>query len=417
MANPPLGAAAVHLGDDRVGLLQQAQGTTILEFDASYWDLPQRPVLGQVFEERMPQDFRQGGGRSPEWFSNLLPEEGMRQRIADQHGFSARNEYRLLLALGGDLPGAVRVIPQVAKPLPQYPVDFGDGAESSPDGSPGSEPLIKFSIAGVQLKLSMVMSGGSLTLAGHGELGDRIVKLPRGPYAGVPENEFTMMRWAQATGITAPAAELCPAAQLGPLPAGFEPISDAPIYVVRRFDRQADGSVVHMEDMNQVVNHWPERKYEKISFEQVGLLIHKLCGPEDFEEYLRRLVFCIAIGNEDAHLKNWTLWYPDRINPRLSPAYDLVSTVQYEGLDRAMALKLGGSKDPRKVSRDTLEHMATRVGHSGERAGQIVEETLVRMRTSWAEIEGDSPVGPEFIKRLRDYQKAVPLLAPLVSGL
>ena len=353
----------------------------------------------------------------PKWFSNLLPEEGMRERIAAQHSFSVRNEFRLLMALGGDLPGAVRVIALDGESLSQSQIDIGDGAGTSPDGSPGSEPIIKFSIAGVQLKLSMVLSGGSLTLAGRGELGDRIVKLPRGPYTGVPENEFAMMRWARTSGVTVPDVELCSASNLGPLPTGFEPMADAPIYVVKRFDRLADGSAVHMEDLNQVVDHWPEHKYNGISFERVGFLIHRLCGQEDFEEYLRRLVFCIAVGNEDAHLKNWTLWYPDRINPRLSPAYDFVSTVQYEELDRGMALKLGGSLDPRNVSRDTMEHMASSVGYSGELAGQVVEETLERMRAGWAQLESDYPVGPEFIKRLRDYQKAVPLLAPLVSGL
>ena len=274
--------------------------------------------------------------------------------------------------------------------------------------------MIKFSIAGVQLKLSMVMSGGSLTLAGRGELGDRIVKLPRGPFAGVPENEFAMMRWAGVSGIIVPEVELCSASQLGPLPTGFEPMVDAPIYVVKRFDRRDDGSVVHVEDLNQVVDHWPERKYKEISFERVGLLIHRLCGPEDFEEYVRRLVFCIAIGNEDAHLKNWTLLYPDRINPRLSPAYDLVSTVQYEGLDRGMALKLAGSRDPRRVTRDTIERMATSVGISGEQASQLVDETLAKMRTGWEELESELLVGSEFVERLRRYQRTVPLLAPLV---
>ena len=81
-----------------------------------------------------------------------------------------------------------------------------------------------------------------------------------------------------------------------------------------------------------------------------------------------------------------------------------------------MALKLGGSNDPRQVSKDTLKHLAVSVGVSGEQAGIVVDETLAGMRASWAELVGELPVGPEFAERLRHYQSTVPLLAPLVSG-
>jgi serine/threonine-protein kinase HipA len=50
---------------------------------------------------------------------------------------------------------------------------------------------------------------------------------------------------------------------------------------------------------------------------------------EAVQEFVRRIVFSAAIGNTDMHLKNWTLLYPDGRTPKLSPAYDLVSTIAY----------------------------------------------------------------------------------------
>ena len=51
----------------------------------------------------------------------------------------------------------------------------------------------------------------------------------------------------------------------------------------------------------------------------------------DGEEFIRRLVFNILIGNADMHLKNWSLIYPDRCRAALAPADDFVSTIAYIG--------------------------------------------------------------------------------------
>jgi serine/threonine-protein kinase HipA len=52
-------------------------------------------------------------------------------------------------------------------------------------------------------------------------------------------------------------------------------------------------------------------------------------APDDAPEFIRRLTFSALIGNADMHLMNWSLIYPDRRTPQLSPAYDVWSTVVY----------------------------------------------------------------------------------------
>lgn len=410
--------AHILLHGEAIGLLWQNQGTTTLEFAPSYWDSPERAVLGQRFEERDSSFLRQGGGRLPVWFSNLLPEGRLRSVIADHYGFNERNEFRLLLELGSDLPGAVTIDSERAH------FDDAQNIDSSAELDSEDDDEFRFSISGVQLKLSMMQDGVRLVMPPSGERGGYIVKFASSDYSDLAENEFSMMTWARASGIVVPSCELWQIADLGPLPHGFEQVADTSAFVVERFDRALDDSghttvqMTHMEDFNQVVGQWPERKYKNISFERLGLLIFNLCGDQDFDEFIRRLVFCIVIGNADAHLKNWSLWYPDRVQPRLSPAYDLISTCVYAKLGRDMGLRLFGDYDPRSVRLESLRDLATAVGGSADRIGAVVTETLVRMRTAWSEIGAGLPVSQGYVDRLAEYQERLPLCegTPLVSA-
>lgn len=415
-------AAAVHLHGHLVGHLLSFHGTNRFQLAPEYRELPRRPVLGQVFEERPSHQWKQAL-RLPKWFSNLLPEQRLRELIAEERGINPRNEFRLLLALGADLPGAVEVTPMATEEALSSAVGESVSAAASPRTTHEREHwkngeghfLLRFSLAGVQLKLSMVWSSNTLLLPGKEELGDHLVKLPSRYYLGIPENEFSMMKWADAAGITVPACDIRPTHKLGKLPPGFDLLESKNVYVVRRFDRAGDdapGQRTHMEDLNQVVDNWPEAKYEGVGFERLGRMILGLCGREDFLEYVRRLTFCIGIGNEDAHLKNWTIWYPNRIQPRLSPAYDLVSTIQYPELDRKMALRLGRSRDASRIDMTAMERLAENTNVDPTNVLRVVQETLTSMRDSWPRISADLPVGQSFHDRLREYQRSVPLLQP-----
>ena len=348
----------------------------------------------------------------------------MLRLVAEEHGISHRNEFRLLLALGSDLPGALQVIADNDTESTERHGNVrtssggADGLPGERDESAGEHEAypVRFSLAGVQMKLSMMWSANTLTLAGKGELGDHLVKLPSRQYDNLIENEYSMMTWASEAGIEVPHCEIRQTDDLGPLPRRFGALEGTTLYVVRRFDRGPYGSIqderIHMEDLNQVVDNWPETKYEGASYERLGRIILTLCGPEDFLEYVRRLTFCIGIGNEDAHLKNWTIWYPNRIQPRLSPAYDLVSTIQYPELLRGLALKLAGAKKVSLVNLTAMERLAEATTVDPAQVRQTVQQTLESMRTSWPRIAPDLPVSKSFEGRLREYQRTVPLVKP-----
>ena len=84
------------------------------------------------------------------------------------------------------------------------------------------------------------------------------------------------------------------------------------------------------------------------TFETVAALCYRGHDLRALQEWARRVAFNLAIGNGDAHLKNWSLIYPDRRRATLSPVYDLVSTVGYlEHED--FGLKFTGAKDFERI--------------------------------------------------------------------
>jgi serine/threonine-protein kinase HipA len=101
---------SVWLRNDRVGTLVQRGDYTRFVFSQEYFNDPDRPVLGLVFEQDISARYA-AALRLPCWFSNLLPEGRLREWIAADRKVSPQREMELLAQVGHDLPGAVRVLP------------------------------------------------------------------------------------------------------------------------------------------------------------------------------------------------------------------------------------------------------------------------------------------------------------------
>ena len=397
----------VRLNDSDVGVLTLNDNLSTFEFLDSHLETPKRSVLGQMFEDSPRSSWRQAMF-VPAWFANLLPEDPMLSFVAHELGINPKNEFRMLEALGQDLPGAITL--ELA--TTGFRGEVGPRVvESTKSREPKKQLSVRFSIAGVQFKLSMLIAENTLTLAGEGELGNHLVKFPSATFADVPENEFSMMTWAKSTGLDVPDVELKAATQLD-LPDAFSRFRENNVFVIKRYDRQND-TRIHQEDFNQVLGNRPDKKYEGASYERLGLMINVICGADDCMEYIRRLLFCVAIGNEDAHLKNWSIVYPDGIHARLAPGYDYVSTIQYEGLDREMALRLGGTRRAQTITMDVLERLARKAGVDPKEARREATDTIQRMGDAWNEISPDLPVSTAFKARLAAHQAEVPLVAQL----
>ena len=153
------------------------------------------------------------------------------------------------------------------------------------------------------------------------------------PYEEVPANEALTMRMAAAAGIEVPVHGLLPG-----LDASW-------IYFIKRYDREGRTGKVHVEDFAQLSALTRETKYNS-SLERVAQLVDTFCTFPAIEKpkLAKRLLFCFLTGNEDMHLKNFSLWLREGV-VSLSPAYDLLNTtLVLEKAKEESALPLNGKK-------------------------------------------------------------------------
>lgn len=126
-------------------------------------------------------------------------------------------------------------------------------------------------------------------------------------------------------------------------------------YITRRIDRTQDGKKVAMEDMCQLLERQTEHKY-KSSYEQIAKAIRKYSSsPQmDVTDFLEVVYFSWLTGNNDMHLKNFSLYQPGK-DVRLAPAYDLVNVaIANPADDEELALTLNGKK--KKINDSDFEN-------------------------------------------------------------
>src|SRR5262249_40334257 len=109
-------------------------------------------------------------------------------------------------------------------------------------------------------------------------------------------------------------------------------------------------------------------------------------GLQYGNQFVRRLVFSVLIGNADMHLKNWSLLYPDRRNPVLSPGYDFVATLPYIPND-TLALDFGDSRSLSEITKDQIRHFADAARIPTSPLWAMAVETAERTAEEWGKLE------------------------------
>lgn len=416
---PP--ALDVSLSDTLVGRLVNLGGDrTIFEFAESYVNMRAefRPTLSASMFDRFGElnthtrTFQQ---RVAPFFSNLLPEGPLRKYLARNVGVDERHEYALLNALGSDLAGAVTITPNTGNSTSRHQRCDSDIAPNAtePDEtataktSPHSK--LRFSLAGVQLKFSAIRdAAGGLTIPASGQGGHWIIKLPSPDYLMLVENEFSMMTLAKHVGVDVPEFGVAPLAEIDGLPNNIERFGTQ-AFAIKRFDRY-ENERVHIEDFAQVFGLFPESKYEKATIKSIGRVVSGLGHTHDSAELVRRIVFCALIGNGDMHLKNWSLIYPDGRNARLSPAYDLVSTIPYIP-DDDMALTFASTKRFQAIDTAELCRFATASVIPEELVIETAQETVANFNACWNACKGELPLSPSIATAIDNHLASLPLLS------
>jgi len=231
----------------------------------------------------------------------------------------------------------------------------------------------KMSIQGIQPKLSAVLK----IKEGRFEIVDRngrYILKPQCDFPEIPENESLTMSLAETIGIETPVHGL-----LYSKDGSFT-------YFVRRFDRTGRRGKVPLEDFAQLAGESRETKYDS-SMEKIAEIVRKYCSfPRvQFVELFKRTVFSYLIGNEDMHLKNFSLITRENVIG-LAPAYDFVnSTIALVNTREELALPLNGKKSNFDRS-DFLNYYAMQ---RLELSGDIVDEILEQIANAipkWKEM-------------------------------
>jgi len=202
----------------------------------------------------------------------------------------------------------------------------------------------KMSVQGVQLKLSAVLSARLQRFELVDRGGKFLLKPPSTDYAELPENEDLTMRLAAHVGIEIPFH-------------GMVRAKDGSLtYFIKRFDRVGRRDRVPLEDFAQLTGNSRDTKYDS-SMEKVSKVLDMCTFPAlERAKLFRRTIFSFLVGNEDMHLKNFSLISRNE-KQELSPAYDLLnSTLALAGAAKEeMALPLHGKRS-KLTRKDLLEY-------------------------------------------------------------
>lgn len=314
-------------------------------------------------------------------FENLLPEGNLRSTLGQATKHDPSDTVGLLGVVGGECAGALQLWPEGGSPpLHAEYDDVSTTALSAAFMSAGGQlrqVTGRASLSGAQPKLVLLRIppvGGEdpvYRLPKNGAPTTVVVKRPSQGFPSLLEAEMVGMRLMQAAGVSTASSVPCGVAE--------------DCHESARFDRivTEDGHVrrLHAEDGCQLTGRLSQNKYARQNAptfaELCAVLNRASANPLEDREFLFRWAAAnAAIGNYDAHAKNISVVYlsPERV--RLAPAYDVVVTAVYEGLDREFALHFCGTTHPQALTRASLKIAAREFGLPAERVRELADDVV-----------------------------------------
>jgi len=293
------------------------------------------PVREGGFDQRACEPF----------FGGLLPEEGVRERLAQYLGITANNDFALLEQIGGECAGAVTLTP-LDPNRRREPSLTSTHAEPLTDEQLARlldelprRPLlagrdVRLSLAGAQDKFAVTLVDGQVALPTH-QLSTHILKTPITRFEATVANELLVMRTGARMGLGVATVER-------------RELLGREYLLVERYDREwRDGRItrIHQEDTCQALGRPTRIKYQAEGGpglpDLFALLTQHAQRPAIARlRLLRVTIFNVLIGNTDAHAKNFSLLY-GAPGLTLAPFYDLLSTRVYTDLSPRYAMKIG----------------------------------------------------------------------------
>ncbi len=232
----------------------------------------------------------------------------------------------------------------------------------------------KLSIQGVQPKLSATISVVEQEFKIVDQFGTYIIKPQNDLFPELPQNEDVTMRMAKVFGLDVPFH--------GMLYAKDGSLS----YFIKRFDRYGKGKKLATEDFAQLTGNTRDTKY-RFTMEKLVPVIDEFCSFPAIEkaDFFKRILFCYVTGNEDMHLKNFSLITKNG-KTTLTPIYDFLnSSIAIKNPEEEIALTLKGKKSNLKAS-DFMDYYAKDRLQLNEKAIATILEQMHNAIPKWKEL-------------------------------
>jgi serine/threonine-protein kinase HipA len=312
--------------------------------------------------------------------------------MAFDTGATSPSVFDLLARVGADVAGGLVLS---AEQVPPEPAPEGDLVPASDDEiafrihelrrDPDRwiDPQARrgrYSLAGAQAKFALARLDSDWYWSSAGLPSTHIFKPAPDDLREAEILEAATLRLARAIGVTASRG-------------GTIEVLGQSSYIVERFDRDTATfpfARIHTEDFAQAMGLPRSRKYGVTAVQAIGLL--RRFDPTDSTAYafIRQLAFNVAIGNADAHAKNYSLF----IRPHgiwLTPLYDAIPTAYWPWLDSKLAMAIGGGQRSPEIGPPHWRKLARRTGLDPDRVTIIATTTADRVLALSPEIYAGAP--------------------------
>ena len=355
----------------------------------------------RVVSLSLPIDAPAPDGAAEHYLRGLLPEDPVALRdMMRASGATSTDTFELLRQVGGDIAGAVQLTAPGSEPrsdpdhepLIASTADIGAriaGIKARPTASAfaGDWPL-RFSLAGTQAKFALARIGGSWYRPDAQTPSTHIVKPGDARNKHIEAFEARAMDLVRRAGFAVPRARV----------AHFD---DQSAYVVERFDRELMPSGfsrrLHVEDLQQALGRDPEGKYLTSPADAIALL--RRHDSELAYCFVEQLAINTAIGNADAHAKNYSIMLENE--PRLSPLYDLVPLGAYPQYSQRLTMPIGSRRHTGNITLKDWTALAVDCDLEPDHVVSIVSDVNQRLSSQL------EPAFGEFAARYSNLGKAV----------
>jgi serine/threonine-protein kinase HipA len=326
--------------------------------------------------------------RPLDFFENLLPEGPTIEEMARLAGVPRADTFGILSQFGRDCAGAVSIVPEGDEPAPAAAAkyvrlsdeDLAHAMRSQSVAPLGSDLSSGYrpSLPGFQRKLLVGRTEDGSWARPVGDSPSTWILKPDGA-TPMASNEIACLQLARTVGLKVPEARLVV-------------IDSVPTLAVRRYDRTPGLERIHQEDACQATGSAAGWKYEYEGGPSLKTFAHVLRDfgtIDDLPELLRRVTLNVAVGNADAHAKNFSVLHrPDSSGIGLAPVYDIIATIALQPADdrgrriepdRRMGQRVGMASLVDEVTREHLVAEGVSWGLRSHTAADVIDDMLDRI--------------------------------------